>query len=215
LGDNRWTCTFTLSTDDGSIPEPSEKGLQVLIYPNEMNAAPSKWYVWETKLEVGSTATPFIARQYGEELALCQRYYNYHPAGMKVHAFIYSSVIKIAEVNFPTTMRASPTVTLSTDSSPSSAIISSVTGLVSVYSGTTGTNSAIESYTAAAELYDEAVDITEAQYTTDLDGQNVSVRAVIDGQELSVPMDTRNRHYKEILKQTEAKTLVIKKGANT
>jgi hypothetical protein len=28
-------------------------------------------------------------------------------------------------------------------------------------------------------------------------------------------MDTRNRHYKEILKQTEAKTLVIKKGANT
>ena len=214
LGDNRWTCKFTLSTDDGSIPEPSEKGLQVLIYPNEMNVAPSKWYVWETKLEVGSTATPFIARQYGEELALCQRYYTYHPSGMNIHAFMYSSVINVAEVNFPTTMRASPTVTFSIESSPFSSIISSVMGLIGIYSGTSGVNSVIKSYTAAAELYDEAVDITEAQYTTDLDGRNVSVQAVIDGQELSVPMDTRNQHYKEILRQTEAKTLVIKKGGH-
>ena len=30
---------------------------------------------------------------------------------------------------------------------------------------------------------------------------NHSVKAVIDGQEMSVPMDTANRHYAEILKQ--------------
>jgi hypothetical protein len=76
LGDNRWTCTFTLSTNDGTIPDLKERGLQVLIYPNEKNPAPNEWSLWETKLEVGSVATPFIARTYGEEMALCQRYYQ-------------------------------------------------------------------------------------------------------------------------------------------
>ena len=76
LGDNRWTCTFTLSTADGTIPDPNETGMQVAIFPNEKNNAPSEWYLWETKLEAGSVATPFIARQYGEELALCQRYFR-------------------------------------------------------------------------------------------------------------------------------------------
>jgi len=80
LGDNRWTCTFTLSTD-GDISDPNEKGLQVTIAPNSdnggnINNAPSKWSVWETKLEVGSVVTPFIARSYAEELALCHRYYQ-------------------------------------------------------------------------------------------------------------------------------------------
>jgi hypothetical protein len=76
LGDNRWSCTVTLITEGGTIPDPSEVGLQVTICPNEKNTAPNEWSVWETKLEVGSVATPFIARPYGEELALCQRYYQ-------------------------------------------------------------------------------------------------------------------------------------------
>jgi len=76
LGDNRWTCTVTLSTLDGTIPDPSERGMDVLIRANEANNAPSEWRVWETKLEVGSVATPFIARSYAEELALCHRYYQ-------------------------------------------------------------------------------------------------------------------------------------------
>ena len=75
LGNNRWSCTFTLSTDDGTFRDLNETGMQVAIYPNEKNTAPSEWFVWETKLEVGSVATPFIARSYGEELALCHRYY--------------------------------------------------------------------------------------------------------------------------------------------
>ena len=75
LGNGRWTCTSILSTGDGTIPDPSGSGLQVVIYPNEGNTAPAEWSVWETKLEVGPVATPFIARSYGEELALCQRYF--------------------------------------------------------------------------------------------------------------------------------------------
>ena len=76
LGDSRWTCTFTLSTRDGTIPDFNERGLRLDISANEGNTAPSEWSVWETKLEAGSVATPFIARSYGEELALCQRYYQ-------------------------------------------------------------------------------------------------------------------------------------------
>lgn len=42
--------------------------------------------------------------------------------------------------------------------------------------------------------------ITSAQYVENLDtGENVSVNATINGQELSVPMDSNNRHYAAIL----------------
>ena len=44
--------------------------------------------------------------------------------------------------------------------------------------------------------------ITNAKYNT-VQGTDVngSVTATIDGQKMSVPLDTANRHYAEILKQ--------------
>ena len=53
------------------------------------------------------------------------------------------------------------------------------------------------------------MNITSAQYNADMDGNNSSVQATIDGQELFVPLDPANRHYAEILKQVEAGTLTI------
>ena len=55
------------------------------------------------------------------------------------------------------------------------------------------------------------MNITSArlQATTMPDEEPDTIQATIDGVEMSVPMDPRNRHYKEILRQTEAKTLVI------
>jgi hypothetical protein len=54
------------------------------------------------------------------------------------------------------------------------------------------------------------MNITTAQYVADLiSGTNDTVKATIDGQELSVPLDPANRHYAEILKQVEAGTLTI------
>ena len=118
LGDNRWTCTFTLSTD-GDISDPNEKGLQVTIAPNSdnggnINNAPSEWSVWETKLEVGSVATPFIARPYGEELALCQRYYqtyNYTEGGGTGTKYGVGAIVNRfnAAIVFPVNMRVTPT----------------------------------------------------------------------------------------------------------
>jgi hypothetical protein len=53
------------------------------------------------------------------------------------------------------------------------------------------------------------MNITSAQYATDMNGNNASIKATIDGTELFVPLDQANRHYAEILRQVEAGTLVI------
>ena len=41
--------------------------------------------------------------------------------------------------------------------------------------------------------------VTKARYCKDSNNNNISVTATIDGEELSVPMDTNNRHYQAIL----------------
>ena len=112
LGDNRWTCTVTLSTTDGTIPDPSERGMLIIIYANEANNAPDEWSLWETKLEVGSVATPFIARSYSEELALCKRYYEkqviYQAPAMRSTDSGVGTVVNIFNPFYP--KRAAPSV---------------------------------------------------------------------------------------------------------
>jgi len=44
------------------------------------------------------------------------------------------------------------------------------------------------------------MNITSAQYLKDNNNENDTVLATIDGVEMSVPLDTQNRHYKAILK---------------
>jgi len=53
------------------------------------------------------------------------------------------------------------------------------------------------------------MNITSAQYIADEDGNNSSIQATIDGQEVFVPIDPANRHYAEILKQVAADTLTV------
>jgi hypothetical protein len=56
----------------------------------------------------------------------------------------------------------------------------------------------------------DRMNITAARYVVDtISGDNASVRTVVGGQEMSVPMDPANRHYEEIMRQVEAGTLVI------
>ena len=65
-------------------------------------------------------------------------------------------------------------------------------------------------------MEDETMNITSArlQSTTMPNQESDTIQAVIDGQEMSVPMDLNNRHYKEILRQTEANTLTIEESSN-
>jgi hypothetical protein len=65
------------------------------------------FYITGVQLEVGSTATSFDYRPYGTELTLCQRYYTKSTATYTV----LSSDNMF--VDFKTTMRATPTITVS------------------------------------------------------------------------------------------------------
>ena len=64
--------TFTIDQiySDGYI----EFGIQI-----KSNAGDSIELEW-AKLEIGDHLTPFVPRPYGEELALCKRYYQYNPS---------------------------------------------------------------------------------------------------------------------------------------
>lgn len=53
------------------------------------------------------------------------------------------------------------------------------------------------------------MNITEAQYVNDIDGNSVFVKATIDGIVMNIPMDGENRHYAEILRQAESGDLTI------
>jgi hypothetical protein len=79
------------------------------------------WYITGVQVEKGSVATPFEQRLYGQELAMCQRYFSTSYSGSAVgtatstNAY-YVPVIVTGSyqgllVVFPVTMRTSPTVT--------------------------------------------------------------------------------------------------------
>ena len=55
----------------------------------------------------------------------------------------------------------------------------------------------------------DEMNITAAQYLTNVDGDNDTIRATIDGTEMNVPVAPGNRHYAEIMAQVEAGTLTI------
>jgi hypothetical protein len=59
-------------------------------------------------------------------------------------------------------------------------------------------------------MEDNQMNITSAAFAVPYEGeQPTTIKVVIDGQQMSVPMDPANRHYKEILRQTKSGKLVI------
>jgi hypothetical protein len=53
------------------------------------------------------------------------------------------------------------------------------------------------------------MNIESAVYSVDMEGNNSSVQAIIDGIQMSVPLDPANRHYAEIMRQVDAGELTI------
>ena len=76
-----------------------------------LESSSPEFYITGVQLEVG-IATPFEHRSYGEELALCQRYFHRSIGGTIIGAYIDSNRVD-ATIHFPTTMRATPTMTAS------------------------------------------------------------------------------------------------------
>jgi hypothetical protein len=53
------------------------------------------------------------------------------------------------------------------------------------------------------------MNITSAQYVLNRFNENSSIRAIINGVELYIPLSEGNRHYAEIMRQVEAGELTI------
>ena len=91
------------------------------------------FYITGVQLEVGSTATNFDTRSYGQELLLCQRYYTLIAKGANfyfVTAFFYNGSIFYGIMTLPVQMRTIPT-----------SAISSGPGNYTLYYNSTSTNS--------------------------------------------------------------------------
>jgi hypothetical protein len=99
------------------------------------------------QIEVGTVATPFERRPYGQELALCQRYYETFTTGVTLTA---SGVCYLPfNANFAVTKRIIPTITTQNISS-ATATIYGIYGIASI--GTNSSTPTLSTFTAAAEF---------------------------------------------------------------
>jgi hypothetical protein len=92
----------------GSTPYYSATGATSVVGTNG-----ATFYITGVQLEAGSTASPFEYRQYGTELALCQRYYYKIKAdsgsSMFGSGYNYSGTQALGLIKFGVTMRTTPT----------------------------------------------------------------------------------------------------------
>jgi len=109
-----WWFAAGSSYNSGAVPTAWEAksdgdraaGLTVNIGDNTSN----ELFITGIQLEVGDKATPFEHRSFGEELALCQRYYQV-PTNNAMYAATSNGSSQIANIGVPlvTTLRADPT----------------------------------------------------------------------------------------------------------
>ena len=131
---------------------------------NFMDSTSNEFYITGVQLEVGSVATPFEYRSYGEELALCKRYYqanaseNSSRVGIN-DGYVVNGVTHYGTRIFPVTMRAAPTIVTTLNGSSNFntgtyiAAGSSVDGFrAGCTASGTGTGYFLGNWTADAEL---------------------------------------------------------------
>jgi hypothetical protein len=100
-GFTRYTATFAV----GVAPKPTNRALQIGF--NGVTGS-----IAMAQLEPGPVATPFERRSYGQELALCQRYYYWNGGTNDAGLFNVNRDNVAGSYRYPVTMRATPTVVL-------------------------------------------------------------------------------------------------------
>jgi len=102
---------YEAPNDTGGWITADDFGFSGATYPGETTNA--TWQITGIQLEVGDTATPFEHRSYGEELALCQRYYYMHTTdsdSVISLGYMWNNSELGAVIQFPVTMRAEPSL---------------------------------------------------------------------------------------------------------
>lgn len=82
---------------------------------NLADSTSNNFYLTGVQLELGSQATPFEYRSYGDELRRCQRYYysniNNGSGRVQFDTYVTTGIYPAIVLTHPTTMRASPSIT--------------------------------------------------------------------------------------------------------
>ena len=101
------TSTVTRYSTNISVPGAATTGIEIVFTVGAQTSG--TWTIGDVQLEPGSVATPFERRSYGQELALCQRYYLSATTGATLN--VLGTTANVSYVgNFPVTMRANPTI---------------------------------------------------------------------------------------------------------
>ena len=110
------TGTFTVSSTIANysaqiaIPSAATTGIQIIFSVGAQTSG--TFQIGNAQLEVGLNATGFEYRQYGTELALCQRYYETYQAGYVTGANYSTSASQGFMMKFNVTKRATPTMAI-------------------------------------------------------------------------------------------------------
>lgn len=150
-GKEKFTKTFTIPSD-----ATNPKHLMILFYGSKSTSSTWDFELDKIQLELGNVATPFEHRSYGEELALCQRYYQsiggesiYRRVGI---GFPTSTTQGGVVVHLPTTMRSIPSLTSN--------------GSIRFQQGGTGINISTLSISSGSSGYDSVeINFTGTGYT--------------------------------------------------
>ena len=115
-GTNYTSGTYTATTWADWVAANAASGLGANSGKGIMETTDDELYITGLQLELGSSATPFEHRSYGDELIRCMRYYETHGdgTGNNIWSFPISSNAdgyRRAPIVFKTRKRSSPTVT--------------------------------------------------------------------------------------------------------
>lgn len=101
--------TVTRYSTQISVPAAATTGIEIVFTVGAQTSG--TWTIGNVQLEAGSVATPFERRSYGQELALCQRYYQNYSVSLDYTDTLSATYI-LRSYSFPVTMRAAPTISV-------------------------------------------------------------------------------------------------------
>jgi hypothetical protein len=116
----------------------------------QIDAVNDYWQITGVQLEVGTVATEFEHRSFGEELALCQRYY--YKTNTDRRATLARSDRMDVQIDFPVQMRTTPSISASGTVTFSTEQVGIDSMTFEYAGGVSGSSRVIGSATADAEL---------------------------------------------------------------
>jgi len=142
------TSTVTRCSTNISVPAAATTGIEIVFTVGAQTSG--TWTIGNVQLEPGTVATPFERRSFGQELALCQRYYSTLDTASVMPATT-SAAISTTRPYFklPVTMRATPVCAFTFDTGTGATFLVGPNG---GYQETAHSTLSTYSVTASAEL---------------------------------------------------------------